>query len=132
MFLLYVENVCFKSEDAGEEVEKSARQCAVSIQQHAESWRQRFVLLTLVSSNVWTQTAVRVVTHFILCDEGEGGDAGPSDTSAEHAKSPSAEHAKTPQQPGGWVRGHQKSGGGYTREMPRSITGKAIVQELVF
>lgn len=89
---------------------------------------------------MFERKAIRVVTHFILCDSGKGGDAGPSDTSAEHAKSPSAEHAKTPsaehaktpQQPGGWVRGHQKYGGGYNREMPRCITGKAIVLELVF
>lgn len=73
---------------------------------------------------MFERKAIRVVTHFILCDEGEGGDVGPSDTSAEHAK--------TPQLPGGWVRGHQKYGGGYNREMPRCITGKAIVRELVF
>ncbi|TNN02914.1 hypothetical protein fugu_010401 [Takifugu bimaculatus] len=53
---------------------------------------------------------------------GAVGDAGPSDTHT------SAEHAKTPQQPGGWVRGHQKDGGGYTREMPSCITAVAFAQ----
>lgn len=45
LLFLSEENVCLKDEDAGEEVEKSARQCAVSIQQHAVHGRQWYICL---------------------------------------------------------------------------------------
>lgn len=50
---------------------------------------------------------------------GDGG-AGPSGIP------PSTEKPKNPHQRGGWVRGHQKDGGGYVKEMPKYITGKDI------
>lgn len=53
--------------------------------------------------------------------KGGVGDAGPSYIH------PSAEKPKNPRQRGGWVRGHQKDGGGYAKEMPKYITGKDIV-----
>lgn len=66
-------------------------------------------------------------THFYsICDSGEVGDAGLSDMHT------SAENPKTAHRSGGWVRGHQKDGGGYTREMPKCITGNGIVKEFVF
>lgn len=74
----------------------------------------------MVDAMRFVSVAIKTIRHiFILSfDQGEVGDAGPSDTHT------SAEHAKPPQQPGGWVRGHQRDGGGYTREMPSCITGK--------
>lgn len=53
-----------------------------------------------------------------------GGAGGPSDAR------PSSERPKDPHQRGGWVRGHQKDGGGYAKEMPKCITGKDIVLHL--
>lgn len=64
-------------------------------------------------------------THlYSICDSGEVGDAGLSDMHT------SAENPKTPHRSGGWVRGHQKDGGDYTREMPKFITGNGIVKEI--
>lgn len=45
LLFLSEENVSLKGEDAGEEAEKSARQCAVSIQQHAAHGRQWYICL---------------------------------------------------------------------------------------
>lgn len=53
--------------------------------------------------------------------EGGVGVAGPSNIH------PSTGKHKNPHQQGGWVRGHQKDGGGYAKEMPKYITGKDIV-----
>lgn len=49
-----------------------------------------------------------------------GGRVGPSDTHQ------ATEKGKSTCPPGGWVRGHQKGGGSYTKEMPQNITGKDI------
>uniref|UniRef100_A0A7N8YC96 POP1 homolog, ribonuclease P/MRP subunit n=1 Tax=Mastacembelus armatus TaxID=205130 RepID=A0A7N8YC96_9TELE len=38
---------------------------------------------------------------------------------------PSAGRPKAPHQRGGWVRGHQKDGGGYTKDMPKYISAFA-------
>lgn len=58
-----------------------------------------------------------LINFYSTCDSGEVGDAGTSDMHT------SAENPKTPDRAGGWVRGHQKDGGGYSREMPKCITG---------
>lgn len=55
--------------------------------------------------------------------KGEAGEAGEAGPSFIH---PSAEKPKNPGQRGGWVRGYQKDGGGYAKEMPKYITGKDI------
>lgn len=41
---------------------------------------------------------------------------------------PSTGKRKTPHHRGGWVRGHQKDGGGYASEMPKYITGKVNIR----
>ncbi|XP_070691359.1 ribonucleases P/MRP protein subunit POP1 [Pempheris klunzingeri] len=46
-----------------------------------------------------------------------GGDDGPS-----------TERSKNPQQRGRWVRGHQRDGGGYAKEMPKCITAGAFAK----
>lgn len=53
--------------------------------------------------------------------KGGVGDAGPSDVH------PSTGKPKTPHQRGGWVRGHQRDGGGYAKEMHKYITGKDML-----
>ncbi|XP_074510658.1 ribonucleases P/MRP protein subunit POP1 [Sebastes fasciatus] len=53
---------------------------------------------------------------------GAGVDKGPSDVH------PSTGRPKNPQQRGGWVRGHQRDGGGYAKEMPKYITGGAFAR----
>ena len=50
----------------------------------------------------------------------DGGD-GPSDIH------PSTEKLKSAHQRSGWLRGHQRDGGGYAKEMPKYITGKDTV-----
>ncbi|XP_035528220.1 ribonucleases P/MRP protein subunit POP1 isoform X1 [Morone saxatilis] len=53
---------------------------------------------------------------------GGGRDDGPSDVR------PSTERPKNPHQRAGWVRGHQKDGGGYAKEMPKLITAGAFAR----
>lgn len=48
---------------------------------------------------------------------GKGSDAGPSE------KHPSSGKPKKPHLRGDWVRGHQRDGGIYAKEMPKHITG---------
>ncbi|XP_029306579.1 ribonucleases P/MRP protein subunit POP1 [Cottoperca gobio] len=50
------------------------------------------------------------------------GDEGPSNVP------PTTERPKNPHQRGGWVRGHQKDGGGYAKEMPKYITAGAFAR----
>lgn len=63
---------------------------------------------------------VTVVTYhiktlrFLLLPKGKGRDAGPSSSGKQKKQ-----HLR-----GDWVRGHQKDGGIYAREMPQRITGK--------
>ena len=52
--------------------------------------------------------------------EGGAGDDGPS------TGKPKNTHQRS-----GWVRGHQKDGGGYVKEMPKYITGKDVVLPLL-
>ncbi|XP_034089279.1 ribonucleases P/MRP protein subunit POP1 isoform X2 [Gymnodraco acuticeps] len=53
---------------------------------------------------------------------GGGGDEGPSSIH------PSTKRQTNTHQRGGWVRGHQKDGGGYSREMPNYITAGAFAR----
>ncbi|XP_063735349.1 ribonucleases P/MRP protein subunit POP1 isoform X3 [Eleginops maclovinus] len=53
---------------------------------------------------------------------GGGGDEGPSSIH------PSTKRPTNTNQRGGWVRGHQKDGGGYSREMPKYITAGAFAR----
>ncbi|XP_054476838.1 ribonucleases P/MRP protein subunit POP1 [Anoplopoma fimbria] len=53
---------------------------------------------------------------------GEAGGAGPS------GFYPNTERPKNPHQRGGWVRGHQRDGGGYAKEMPKYITAGAFAR----
>ncbi|XP_042346265.1 ribonucleases P/MRP protein subunit POP1 isoform X2 [Plectropomus leopardus] len=53
---------------------------------------------------------------------GGGGSDGPSDVH------PNTSRSKKPYQRGGWVRGHQKDGGGYIKEMPKYITAGAYAR----
>ncbi|TKS81636.1 Ribonucleases P/MRP protein subunit POP1 [Collichthys lucidus] len=46
----------------------------------------------------------------------------PSSSAQNGGDTPNPERTKNPHQRGGWVRGHQKDGGGYTKEMPKHIT----------
>ncbi|KAM9353021.1 ribonucleases P/MRP protein subunit POP1 [Symphorus nematophorus] len=59
-----------------------------------------------------------------------GGDApgstGGADTPSDVP--PSTERPKNAQQRSGWVRGHQKDGGGYAKEMPKYITAGAFAR----
>lgn len=67
---------------------------------------------------LWSQDN-QACTHSVMNNDlpkGGVGDAGPS-----------TGKPKNPHQQGGWVRGHQKDGGGYAKEMPKYITGKDIV-----
>lgn len=63
---------------------------------------------------------VTVVTYhiktlqFLPLPKGKGRDAGPSSSGKQKKQ-----HLR-----GDWVRGHQKDGGIYAREMPQRITGK--------
>ncbi|XP_071390459.1 ribonucleases P/MRP protein subunit POP1 [Centroberyx affinis] len=41
---------------------------------------------------------------------------------------PSAPRQRNPHHQGGWVRGHQKDGGGYAKEMPKHITAAAFAR----
>ncbi|XP_037309775.2 ribonucleases P/MRP protein subunit POP1 isoform X1 [Pungitius pungitius] len=54
---------------------------------------------------------------------GEAGDI--EDPSSVH---PNIERPKNPHPRGGWVRGHQRDGGGYTKEMPKYITAGAFAR----
>ncbi|XP_068592178.1 ribonucleases P/MRP protein subunit POP1 [Cebidichthys violaceus] len=53
---------------------------------------------------------------------GGGGGEGPSGVH------PNTEMTKNPPQRGGWVRGHQRDGGDYAKEMPKYITAGAFAR----
>ncbi|XP_076592402.1 ribonucleases P/MRP protein subunit POP1 [Chaetodon auriga] len=60
-----------------------------------------------------------------------GGDSpvtGGGDDKGSSNVHPSTERTKNPHQLGGWVRGHQKDGGGYAKEMPKYITAGAFAR----
>ncbi|KAM8870563.1 ribonucleases P/MRP protein subunit POP1 [Spinachia spinachia] len=56
---------------------------------------------------------------------GTGDAGGSADPSGVH---PSIQRPKTTHPWGGWVRGHQRDGGGYTKEMPKYITAGAFAR----
>ncbi|XP_073341197.1 ribonucleases P/MRP protein subunit POP1 [Pagrus major] len=55
-----------------------------------------------------------------------GGDT--SVTGSGGGDGPSTEKPKNPHQRSGWVRGHQRDGGGYVKEMPKYITAGAFAR----
>ncbi|XP_038147770.1 ribonucleases P/MRP protein subunit POP1 [Cyprinodon tularosa] len=65
------------------------------------------------------------------CSQVENGGRGEHHRVSEGGQSdalPSSKRQRTPSDRSGWVRGHQKDGGGYAREMPKYITGGAFAR----
>lgn len=60
-------------------------------------------------------------SHFYLTLTGKNADPLKGGLSEVH---PSTERQKKTPHQSGWVRGHHKDGGGYTKEMPKYVTGK--------
>lgn len=82
-------------------------------------WLIDFRILISTRLNDYNDVVTVVTYHiktlqFLLLPKGKGRDAGPSSSGKQKKQ-----HLR-----GDWVRGHQKDGGIYAREMPQRITGK--------